>query len=554
MAIRKLLLVDALSTPETERLDAIARRRFGTRLDGLEPPIAAILGPFVLDAPWRYLADAVFDEAVELLSIDPARTFEAVKLHREAVDRGLAALFRAENQPEDSLNQLRARELAVLANNFFPNYLQVAEHVFGNLLTVFWAIGKKGKVRGRFDLKGAVTVLEQRGRGTLLNGFDDRVRNAIAHGETSFVADGILFRAGIHAKRLASHEFLRLHDDLVRTCNGLASALLVFWGQNASAVPRDLPAPPSLASRVAGAHLNRPGCRVVGAIESDLPLVGRQLNISLRLAERERSLVIGRCFQVAAELLEAGADGYDRFAIEVDQGEPVSSLVLVDPVVLRELLEVDAEVDELPRAIVDTPLLWWNEPRVRSRIRLWAAALREAIRQAKDKVVRDWHAAGLFLAATRYRVRNIEDLSVGGVPRVRVYATLEEPGVSDDPEVILAVTKALVRFGRRRWLFPFSHLDGRRLGLRRRPQIVLVDLFRTDGTLRWLRGGGWLAGNVVAVAERTWSGREHVHVTNPEAEVDGIRFRFQIDAEAADEALGRVNEVIDRVRREHGLD
>ena len=64
----------------------------------------------------------------------------------------------------------------------------------------------------------------------------------------------------------------------------------------------------------------------------------------------------------------------------------------------------------------------------------------------------------------------------------------------------------------------------------RKPQVVLVHLYREDGPLRWLRSGGWLQGNLVAVAERTWRGRPPVQIKNPEELIGPIRVRFSLDA------------------------
>jgi hypothetical protein len=74
----------------------------------------------------------------------------------------------------------------------------------------------------------------------------------------------------------------------------------------------------------------------------------------------------------------------------------------------------------------------------------------------------------------------------------------------------------------------------------RKPQYVFVDLFKVDGTLRWLKGGGWLAGNLVAVAERVWGNHPSVLVENPEQIYKGIRIRFSMDTKSYQESVRKL--------------
>jgi hypothetical protein len=77
---------------------------------------------------------------------------------------------------------------------------------------------------------------------------------------------------------------------------------------------------------------------------------------------------------------------------------------------------------------------------------------------------------------------------------------------------------------------------------------VFVDLYRTDGTLRWLTHGGWLAGNLVAVGERVWGRRTPIRVTNPQVIYRGIRIRYEIDAAAAADAIIRMEKMVQEIR------
>ena len=125
----------------------------------------------------------------------------------------------------------------------------------------------------------------------------------------------------------------------------LALALMVFWLKHRSVVAAIAQAPLSLVVRIAAGSVNRPGCRLRGAVESETPLVGRQLHVAVAMQFRERVQVLGQSARVVAQLLQAGATGYDRILCDVDHGEEVNSLVSIQPSTLATLLEHGARVN-----------------------------------------------------------------------------------------------------------------------------------------------------------------------------------------------------------------
>lgn len=550
MGIRSLLLEEVLSKTEANYWDGEVRRRFPLAVfEELEVPLAAVAAPFVEATPYRYVDDTVLNTGLEILSQNEERTFAAVDAHSISLDRGISSLFRKSDTSmnEKHLGHSSAVDIRLIATAFFPEYLRWTEHIYGNLIRLFWACLKSGGVQGSFSLRGCTDHLERKGPVEFRRGYDDRVRNAIAHGDFNFTAIGIEFGES-HVTTLTSSEFLRLHDDMVRTSNALAVAILLHWASVLSRIPERFRVPPSLAVRVAAPRIDRPGLRVVDAVTSQLDLVGRQLKVAVELAERSRTLVLGRCLQVAAHIVEAGANGYDQFAVEVMQGEPVSSLVLIDPKTLKELLHEDAPEDRLKEALSGDPMIWYDESVLRSRLRLWTAAFRSTWRVARRQIIQNWHDEGLMIGKGRYYIREVETTSVGGIPRVRVRAILRDPRDADNLTIVKSVLADLVKRGRRQRVKTYDKMEGISFSLRRKPQIVMVDLFRTDGHMRWLTSGGWLAGNVIAVAERTWRGRNPVHVTNPQCVENNVRMRFEIDAEAAERALRDAENLIADIR------
>lgn len=533
--MRPFLLNDPIARLEHELVDSLVRERFGT----LVPPSISrqsllALRPFVDASPWCFWSHERVGATLEVLEKDVARTYSAVETRRVAIARGLDNLFRPSPiaSQDAGLDHGKPNELMRMATEALPEYLRVTEHVFGNLVQLTWAVAKRGSVEGRFDLRSATDHLRQRAAASLADGYSDRIRNAIAHGQVEFSFPGIKFGETPHAEQLTSSEFLRMLDLLARTCNESAIALKLFWLRCAADRPADLLAPVGLVTRMAAGAVGRRGLRLVGAVESNLPRTGRQLHVAVEMADRYRPLVLANAARVAAHLLQAGAHGYERLLIGADHGLPVHSLLIVIPDRLRALLSADVGIDRLPEAFEETQLLWFNESALRARVRNYRYIAASAFDQLRHEVRRNWRNAGLAPAADRYEVRSIENLSTQGIARLRVVGVLRNSEHAEDTELLRHILVALVRAGRRRFVRSRGRFLDKGIPWARRPRQVFVDLYIEDGPIRWLRSGGWAAGNLAAIAERSW-GRERVHVTNPETVVKKVAMRFSIDKVAA---------------------
>lgn len=494
MSVKDFLFSDPLAEIDHNLTSTQVRSRFADFLPDEPGGHLGVLYPFVSEQPWRYWTDSVVEEALCLLEKDKSRTYAAVATRESELDRALHVLFTRSPTilDEGSLPHSAAESYLRLSTDYLPEYLRWTEHVFGNLLSLYWSVTRGGGVDAKFRLRNAVDYMQQAGHAGLLDGYVDSVRNA-------------------------QHR------------------------------PERQATPLSLAGRLAAGAVNRGGLSLVGVVASELPLAGRQLHAAIRLEFRQREWVLGEASRVAARLIQAGATEYDRFLIEVDHGGPVSSLIIIHPRVLKTLMDEGADWSRLGEAFDDTQLLWYNESAWRTRLRGWRLILRSVWRQFKANAVDKWHEGHLWLGKGRFTVRDIVNLSSDGVARVRVMAVLRTPRDGDDPVLVNEIVHEVVKVGRRRLVRSRGGFLDKGIPWPRRPVHVLVDLYRLDGSSRWLRRGGWLAGNTVAVAERTWGGRAPILVDNPEQIHRGIRLRYNLDAEAALKAWAAVETFAEHV-------
>ena len=217
---------------------------------------------------------------------------------------------------------------------------------------------------------------------------------------------------------------------------------------------------------------------------------------------------------------------------------------------LEALLQEDADTHRITEACDETQLLWFDESPWRVRLRGWRFILQSAWASFKRQVLENWHGAGIWVGKGRYSIRDAKNVSVDGIARIHIYAVLRHSSDAQDRRVINEVLREIVKGARQRWIR--SRGGGLDSGVAwpKRPVHVFVDLYRHDGTLRWLTHGGWLAGNLAAVAERVWGSRTPVGVTNPQATYRGIRIRYEIDAVAAAEAVLKAQEVVHQIREQ----
>lgn len=298
MTLRELLSTDPVARAEHEVAQAQVSARFGGRIPEGVPGLS--FRPFVEDAPWRYWGDRSADLALSLLERDVPRSITAVVARAGAIDRGIDGLFRhsARGPDEGSRNADSAGEVVTLATEWVPDYLRLTEHVFGNLLEPIWAALKKGGIGGHFDLRGATTFMKSQGHDLLVSGFTEEIRNAIAHGKVRLTAFDIEF-GDVKPVSLTRSAFLDGLDELGRTCNALAIALMLFIARHQADVVRSGGVPRAVATQFAAAAIRRVNCRVAGSVESESPLAGRQLHVAVEMTERHRVHVLGQCARVA---------------------------------------------------------------------------------------------------------------------------------------------------------------------------------------------------------------------------------------------------------------
>jgi len=344
-------------------------------------------------------------------------------------------------------------------------------------------------------------------------------------------------------------DFQNSFDNLIRTCNSLAISVLIFWSRYYSQFSNLESIPISIISRLVAGSLDRLSFLVIGALESNTPLAGKQLHIAVDLLNKKRQLVIMECARTAYYYLIFGATNYDRYVIQINHKEPVDSMLFIDPSKLMEIIKNDSPIDDINNAISQNSLLWFDEGKWKTRIKTWKEILLSGVKWLKLEILKNWHEAELFIGKGQYIIRGTEIISTQGICRIRIQAVLKNPEHSKNRDIIKAILLDIV--SKYKWKLLPSREKSMDPGFRvpKFPSYIWIDLFKEDGSIRWLKSGGWLAGNRVAVAERISGDKPPIIIIEPEDMQKDIRIRYSINIERAAESYAQMKKVIDDIGR-----
>lgn len=529
MGLRELLAEDPLCRADLQVRQWAGRDRFLKLVPRMSNQWAGALERFTGAVPFAFWDDASVECALGVLEDNPARTCNAVRERGNLFDLGLSNLLVLSEADlrQNPLPMGDGRKAVDLATIFHPEYLRKCEHVFGNLLSVYWSIRKRGDVSGNYIVKNAVAQFSGGTEAVLVSGYVDEIRNSIAHGEVCFTATGTRYGSHVRSPVLLPDEFLSCFDRLWRSSLALALGILLFLARNDGVLAdANVSTPGSVCGLLASGAAERPGFRVVGAFASEVSRIGRQLNVVTENSFKARPMVILDALRLARRLQEAGATGFSRFLIESHHPWGTPSMVAVSPARLEQLMDQDAPTERLMEALADTPMVWESESQFLARCKAYALIAWTQLHAALVSVRRSLRPRGPL----RVIIKSIRNASVRPVSRVEVVLVLEDP----DRDVTAGEVDALLvslchRYSRRLVKDNPGHFTTRRCS-RRLPGYVWVRLYRRDGTLRWLGRDSVKEGNLIGAAERI-RGRDHkpVLVRNPEKNVSGVRIRYSYD-------------------------
>lgn len=529
VSLRDLLADDPLSRGYLKLRRETGYKRFQKYIPGDADHWASALSRFAGSTPLAYWDDSTVECALSMLEENIVRTCNALRERSNLVDLGLANLLVATgaDQRQDALPMGDGRTSVELSTVFHPEYLRKCEHVLGNLLSIYWSIKKRGGVTGHYVLKNAVAQFEASPEAVLVRGYVDEIRNAIAHGEVFYTARGARYGGHPSSPVLLPDEFLSNLDWIWRSSLALGLGVLLFLARNSEALTRNrVPISPSACGILASGIVERPGFRVVGVFASEVPKIGKQLNVVAKNSFKARPMVILDALRLSSRLLNTGAAGFTRFLMEFHHPWGTPSLVPVSPSKLQHLIDEDAPIERLMEALCDTPMVWENETMLVTRSKAYPLILRSQLRLARLSVKKGLQS-GRHL---RVRVKCLRNASVRPTARIEVVAVLEDPHADVTREELDGIVVSLCRKYSRMLVRDNPGRFATWQSTPRFPSYVWVRLYRCEGTRRWLGRDSIKEGNLLAAGEQIRGrGNKPVLVRNAEKTLSGVRLRYSYD-------------------------
>ena len=348
-------------------------------------------------------------------------------------------------------------QIRMIDRHVHPAYLRLLEGVFTPLLrpiAYFSRTDRKKGVEG-LDVWSITEELKGQPEEHLIRHYRHTIRNGIAHGGISFLQREIRYRDHRgNEETLATADAIRLFDDLLDVCNGVAAATKAFFLTSRG----QCYAPPRELMIEALQELTwAPWWAIEGCVEAEIG--GRsQLTVYAKPDSRDYRKVFWSTVQ-SGILIESLAPGYDRYFFSLRTPKALPGWAAFDGNKLRALREKKTnELSDYKGILEGNGIFYVPRPAIPSflaRVDTLATSVRMAIPIAVEKI-----REGLGKPRIVCRNANVHRNSWGAVLRGGVVID----GL-DGQEIVRAIrknchliVKTSKRYARRKGGFNAAHL------------------------------------------------------------------------------------------------
>ena len=236
-------------------------------------------------------------------------------------------------------------------------YLRMVEGVLAPLIrpVAYFSRIDRGKQGEGLDVRSVMEELKGGAMAIHTRSYRQMIRNGIAHGGITFLQNKIRYTDKRENEETHSADFIvRLCDDLLDTCNGLAVALKVFF---VGAGDRGYDVPRQLLFEELQEETRLPWWEIIGCVDSEVG--GKsQLIIYANPNSRHYSKVQWSAIQ-SGILAEYFAPGYGRYFLSLQSPKAWRGWAAFDGTKLRNLRESGASDLSQYRGVVEDDLIFY---------------------------------------------------------------------------------------------------------------------------------------------------------------------------------------------------
>ena len=253
--------------------------------------------------------------------------------------------------------------LLLIDRQVHPAYLRLLEAVLAPLIKPIAYFSRIDRNKGTdgLNLWSIIQEINSTPESCLTSPYRHIVRKGIAHGGITFDQRKILYQDSKgNEETIPTESIVRLFDDLLDVCNGIAVALKVFFlgGPRKGYIP-----PRELLMEELQEETRAPWWEIVGSVETEIP--GKsQLVIYARPNTRCYDKALWSSVQ-SGILSEFFAPGYDRYLISLRSEKILPGWIAFDGTKLKDLREAGADDFQHYKGTVEDDLMFFI-PRLRA--------------------------------------------------------------------------------------------------------------------------------------------------------------------------------------------
>jgi len=269
-----------------------------------------------------------------------------------------------------------------MENRIHPLYLKLAEACYGHFIYPMSAYGntKRGKVAENLHLFNRVERLKGTEYEYLCSVYSNVVRNAIAHGAVEYKSDVIIYTDHTNQVKMLPSEMVKLTDDMLDICNGLALAYSVYFMIAAEfCAEHRISLPLPLMLEELSATTKSPGWEIQGCLESMNIRGDRQLNIYSKNSFMSTLKVQYQVFRTAI-LAEKLSPGYRRYFLMLKSYYSLRGWAAFDGSIIENLRKTGTDrIEDYLKALEETGIMFkpkYGIPHLLTKIATLAAAFR----------------------------------------------------------------------------------------------------------------------------------------------------------------------------------
>lgn len=322
-------LQDHLRNPLRSEQDERDRVRIRTQF----PDLSAAPGPHYL-ALRRYLdsrPESFYDRSAYQLTRDWLWSRDRsdhdglqAYLSAQSSELSLALLYLREINAQDWHDEPLSRGdefdfVRLIDRHIHPGYLRLVEGVFAPLLRLVAYFSRLDRKKGTDGLN-IYSVIEEIRRGAmepLVASYQHTMRNGIAHGGITYLQNEIRYQdSSGNVVTLPMREVVRIFDDFLDTCNGIAAALKLFFAAHRDA---GFVAPREILIEELQEETRTPWWNIEGCVTGEAGSRS-QLTVFARPDSRDYPKVQWSTLQ-SGILAEYFAPGFDRYFLSLESSK-----------------------------------------------------------------------------------------------------------------------------------------------------------------------------------------------------------------------------------------